>query len=73
MCLNSYRYKISLFFRVSVCVFVYFLCDRCKGATGTVYFHIAVPQKEVFITVPEGTESIAVMMSNRLSALYMKM
>lgn len=72
--LNSYRYHISLFFRLSVCVFVCVsLCDRCKGAAGTVYFQTAVPQKEVFITVPECTESRAVMISNRLSAVYMKM
>lgn len=33
---------------VNVCVFV---CDRCKGAAGIVYFF------EVFITAPTGTQS----------------
>lgn len=75
MCLNSYRYQISLFFRVCVCVGVRSVCvsvDKHKGAPpGSVYLHIAVPQKEEFITMPEGAESTTVMMSNRLSALYM--
>ena len=53
-----------------VCVCV---CDGRDGAAGTVYFHIVVPQKEVFITMPGGSECKAVMMSDRLSAPYMKM
>lgn len=41
---------------VCVCLFV-FLYDRYKGEAGTVCFPIAIPQKEVFITVPQGAES----------------
>lgn len=47
-------------FHVSVCVCVclfVFLYDRYKGEAGTVCFPIAIPQKEVFITVPQGAES----------------
>lgn len=65
---------MSLFFSFSVSVFAFgFLCDRCKGKASSVCFHAAIPQKEVFIFRPEGTESIAVMMFIRLPALYMKM
>lgn len=59
-----------------MCVCVLFVCLRVTGVkrqqvlfTFTLQYH----KKGVFITVPEGTESTAVMMSNRLSALYMKM
>ena len=73
MCWDSYRYqyKTVYFSRCQfVCVCVW---DGPDGAAGTVYFHVVVPQKEVFITVPGGSESKAVMMSERLSAPYMKM
>lgn len=43
---------------VCVCVRLFvFLYDRYKGEAGTVCFHIAIPQKEVFITAPQGAES----------------
>lgn len=73
MCRDSYRYQHKRVY-FSGCQFVC-VCVRGgrDGAAGTVYFHIVVPQKEVFITVPGGSESKAVMMSDRLSAPYMKM
>lgn len=50
-----------------------FLCGRYQEPAGTVYFLIAIPQKEVCIAVPGGPESIAAIASNTLSAFYMKM
>ena len=67
--MNIFSGQMCLF---SVCQGV-FLCDRCKRKAGIrFYFHAAIPQKEVFITGPELDENTAVMGSNRLPALYMK-
>lgn len=50
--------KSVYFSCVSVCVFTcVFLYNSYKGEAGTVYLHIAIAQKEVFITVTQGAES----------------